>query len=98
LIRILKEPKNALIKQYSKLFALDGVELTFDEDALEKIADIALERKTGARGLRGVMEDVMTQIMFDIPSDDTIQSIRITREVIEKTGEPVIERKTSTSL
>ena len=92
LIRILKEPKNALIKQYSKLFELDGVELTFDEDALEKIADIALERKTGARGLRGVMEDVMTQIMFDIPSDDSIKTIRITKAVIEKTGEPVIER------
>ncbi len=92
LIRILKEPKNALIKQYSKLFELDGVELSFDEDALEKIADIALERKTGARGLRGVMEDVMTQIMFDIPSDDSIKTIRITKAVIEKTGEPVIER------
>lgn len=92
LIRILKEPKNALIKQYSRLFELDGVELSFDEDALEKIADVALERKTGARGLRGVMEDVMTQIMFEIPSDDTIQRIRITREVIEKTGKPVVER------
>ena len=68
------------------------MELTFDEDALEKIADIALERKTGARGLRGVMEDVMTQIMFDIPSDDSIKTIRITKAVIEKTGEPVIER------
>ena len=92
LIRILKEPKNALIKQYSKLFELDGVELSFDEDALEKVAAIALERKTGARGLRGVMEDVMTQIMFDIPSDDSIKTIRITKAVIEKTGEPVIER------
>ena len=98
LIRILKEPKNALIKQYSKLFELDGVELTFDEDALEKIADIALERKTGARGLRGVMEDVMTQIMFDIPSDDSIKTIRITKAVIEKTGEPVIERVEDTPL
>ena len=98
LIRILKEPKNALIKQYSKLFELDGVELTFDEDALEKIADIALERKTGARGLRGVMEDVMTQIMFDIPSDDSIKAIRITKAVIEKTGEPEIERSEDTPL
>ncbi|MGM9648725.1 MAG: ATP-dependent Clp protease ATP-binding subunit ClpX [Butyricicoccaceae bacterium] len=98
LIRILKEPKNALIKQYSKLFELDGVELSFDEDALEKIADIALERKTGARGLRGVMEDVMTQIMFDIPSDDSIKTIRITKAVIEKTGEPVIERVEDTPL
>ena len=72
LIRILKEPKNALVKQYQKLFEMDGVELVFDDDALERVADIALERKTGARGLRGVMEEAMTQIMFEIPSNDNI--------------------------
>ena len=85
LIRILKEPKNALVKQYQKLI--------FDDDALERVADIALERKTGARGLRGVIEDVMTEIMFEIPSDDTIASVRITKEVIDKTGKPVVTQK-----
>lgn len=97
LIRILKEPKNALVKQYQKLFAMDDVELIFDEDALERVADIALERKTGARGLRGVIEDVMTEIMFDIPSDDTIASVRITKDVVDKTGQPVITKKTPKS-
>lgn len=93
LIRILKEPKNALVKQYQKLFDMDGVELVFDDDALERVADIALERKTGARGLRGVLEDVMTEIMFEIPSDDDIASVHITKDVIDKTGKPVVTRK-----
>ncbi|WP_394271823.1 ATP-dependent protease ATP-binding subunit ClpX [Butyricicoccus sp.] len=97
LIRILKEPKNALVKQYQKLLAMDGVELIFDDDALERVADIALERKTGARGLRGVIEDVMTEIMFEIPSDDTIATVRITKEVIDKTGKPVVTKKTPKS-
>ena len=97
LIRILKEPKNALVKQYQKLLAMDGVELIFDEDALERVADIALERKTGARGLRGVIEDVMTEIMFEIPSDNTIATVRITKEVIDKTGKPVVTKKTPKS-
>ena len=90
LIRILTEPKNALVKQYQKLLAMDGVQLTFDGDALERIADIALERKTGARGLRGVIEDVMTDIMFEIPSDSTISAVRITKEVVDKTGKPIV--------
>ena len=93
LIRILKEPKNALVKQYEKLFDIDGVKLTFDDAALERVADIALERQTGARGLRGVMEDAMTDIMFAIPSDDNIQSVRITKDVIDKKGKPEITLK-----
>lgn len=93
LIRILKEPKNALVKQYEKLFDMDGVKLTFDDAALERVADIALERQTGARGLRGVMEDAMTDIMFAIPSDDNIQSVRITKDVINKKGKPEITLK-----
>lgn len=93
LIRILKEPKNALVKQYEKLFDMDGVKLTFDDAALERVADIALERKTGARGLRGVMEDAMTDIMFAIPSDDNIESVRITKDVIDKKGKPEITLK-----
>ena len=93
LIRILKEPKNALVKQYEKLFDMDVVKLTFDDAALERVADIALERQTGARGLRGVMEDAMTDIMFAIPSDDNIQSVRITKDVIDKKGKPEITLK-----
>ena len=93
LIRILKEPKNALVKQYEKLFDMDGVKLTFDDAALERVADIALERQTGARGLSGVMEDAMTDIMFAIPSDDNIQSVRITKDVIDKKGKPEITLK-----
>ena len=93
LIRILKEPKNALVKQYEKLFDMDGVKLTFDDAALERVADIALERQTGARGLRGVMEDAMADIMFAIPSDDNIQSVRITKDVIDKKGKPEITLK-----
>ncbi len=70
LVRILTEPKNALVKQYKKLFELDNVKLSFEPDALVEVAKIAVERKTGARGLRGVLEEVMTNIMFEIPSDD----------------------------
>ena len=91
LIRILKEPKNALVKQYQRLLDMDHVELTFDDEALERVADIALDRKTGARGLRGVLESVMTQIMFDVPSNRSIKSVRITKDVVDKTGEPVLE-------
>lgn len=94
LVRILTEPKNALVKQYQKLFALDGVELTFEPDALREVAKIAVERNTGARGLRGVLEGVMTDIMFDIPSDDTIEKVIITRDVVLGTAGPeVIHRK-----
>ena len=84
LIRILKEPKNSLIKQYTKLFELDGVGLSFEEDAIERIADKALERKTGARGLRAIMEAVMLDLMYRIPSDDTISTCSITADLVEK--------------
>lgn len=88
LIRILKEPKNALIKQYQKLFAFDEVDLEFEEGAIEAIADKAFERKTGARGLRSIMESVMMELMYQIPSDETIGRCVITREAVEGTGEP----------
>lgn len=91
LIRILTEPKSALTKQYKKLLELDGVDLTLDEDALEEVADLALERKTGARGLRAIMEKVMMDVMYRIPSDDSITSVRITREAVKGLDEPVIE-------
>ncbi len=92
LVRILVEPKNALVKQYKKLFELDKVNLEFDEEALREVARIAVERKTGARGLRGVLEDVMTNIMFEIPSDEDIEKVTITKSVIDHEGEPIITR------
>ena len=90
LVRILTEPKNALTKQYEKLFELDDVKLEFTADALEAIAEQAVERRTGARGLRAIIEKVMMDIMYEIPSDDTIGICTITREVIEGTGQPEI--------
>lgn len=83
LIRILREPKNALTKQYMKLFELDGVELNFDREALEAIADKALERKTGARGLRAIMEAVTLELMYHIPSEKSIKNCRITKDMVE---------------
>ncbi len=84
LLRILQEPKNALTKQYQKLFELDGVALEFDREALEAIADKALERKTGARGLRAIMEAVTLDLMYHIPSDESISRCRITKDMVEE--------------
>ncbi|MED9905294.1 MAG: ATP-dependent Clp protease ATP-binding subunit ClpX [Lachnospiraceae bacterium] len=96
LVRILKEPKNALIKQYQRLFDMDGVKLTFEEDAIDAIAELALERKTGARGLRSIMENVTMDIMYSIPSDDTIEAVIITKGAVEGIGEPLtIHRETA---
>ena len=88
LVRILTEPKNALVKQYQKLFDLDGVQLTFTQEAVEQIAKRALERKTGARGLRAIIEKAMMDIMYTIPSDETIGTCTITDKTIEGEGEP----------
>jgi ATP-dependent Clp protease ATP-binding subunit ClpX len=90
LIRILKEPKNALVKQYQKLFKLDSVNLTIEEEAVSAIADKAFELKTGARGLRSIMENAMMDLMYQIPSDDTIETCVITKEAVEGSGEPLI--------
>ncbi|MDD6660373.1 MAG: ATP-dependent Clp protease ATP-binding subunit ClpX [Lachnospiraceae bacterium] len=88
LVRILTEPKNAIIKQYQGLFGLDDVELAFTPEAVEAIADKTIKRKTGARGLRAIMESVMMDLMFKIPSDETIATCTITKETVEGTGEP----------
>ncbi|MEA5059022.1 MAG: ATP-dependent Clp protease ATP-binding subunit ClpX [Clostridia bacterium] len=88
LMDILTKPKNALTRQYKYLFELDGVELTFDEDALVAVAHKAIERKTGARGLRAILEDVMLEIMFDIPSRSDIKRCEITKDAIEKKSPP----------
>ena len=90
LVRILKEPKNALIKQYQKLFEFDEVKLDVDEDAAEEIARLAYERKTGARGLRSIMEDVMMDIMYEIPSDDNIAGCVLTKEAVDGNEKPRI--------
>ena len=93
LIRVLVEPKNALVKQYQKLFEMDDVELVFEDDALDAIAEDALKRNTGARGLRAILENVMMDIMFDIPSRDDIARVRITRDAILGAGAPLLEYK-----
>ncbi len=91
LVSILTKPKNALTKQYQYLFDLDGVELEFEEDALEAIAEKTMERNTGARGLRSVLEDIITGIMFDVPSDPTISRVVVTRDAVEKKAVPKVE-------
>lgn len=93
LIRILRQPKNALTKQYMKLFEYDDVKLEFTDEALERIADLAIERKTGARGLRSIMESVMQDVMYEIPSDPTIGIVTITRDAVDKVSGPEITRR-----
>jgi len=94
LINILTEPKNALVRQYRKLFELDGVDLEFTDDALEAIADQAILRGTGARGLRAIMEEVLQSVMYDIPSREDVASVVITKEVVlEHVNPTIVPRK-----
>jgi ATP-dependent Clp protease ATP-binding subunit ClpX len=90
LVKILTEPRNALVKQYKELFNMEGVDLEFDEEALSLIAKKAIERKTGARGLRGIIEEAMLDIMFDIPSRDDVEKCLITKDTIDKKSEPTL--------
>ena len=90
LVKIMTEPKNSIVKQYKKLFEMDGVELEFQPEALEAIADITLERKTGARGLRSVFESMLNDLMFDIPSDCTIEKIVVTEDSVVNNTKPLI--------
>ena len=92
LVRILTEPKNALVKQYQKLFDFDNVKLTFEDEAVQKIAAMAYERETGARGLRSIMEKSMMDVMYEIPSDDTISECVITDACVDGTSQPLIVR------
>ena len=96
LVNILKEPKNAILKQYQKLLELDEVQLLFDDEALEAIADKAMERDTGARALRAIIEEFMLDIMYEIPKDDNIGTVTITKEYIEGKGGPRIEIRQNT--
>ena len=91
LVKILKEPKNAILKQYQKLLSLDEVDLQFDDTALEAIAEKALEKDTGARALRAIIEEFMLDIMFEIPKDENIGRVTITRDYIEGKASPLIE-------
>ena len=95
LVKILTQPKNALVKQYQKLFSYDDAELTFEPGALEAIADKAIARKIGARGLRAVMEGLLMRVMYDIPSDRTIDRVTITLGCVEGTEEPIISHRTN---
>ena len=92
LIRILTEPKSSIVKQYQKLLELDGVKLEFDREALVEIAETTLKRKTGARGLRAIMEKIMMDTMYQVPSDETIKECRITKEAVNGTGKPLYLR------
>ena len=88
LVRILREPKNALVRQYAKLFSLDGVDLVFEDDAVRAIAELAIERNTGARGLRAIMESVLMDIMYDVPSRKDISRVIITKETVTDHAPP----------
>ena len=92
LVRILAEPKNAVLKQYTQLFELDGVELVFTDDALRAVATETLKRETGARGLRSVMEGLLTQLMFDVPSDPTVEKVLITAACVTDGAKPDVVR------
>ena len=96
LVKILSQPKNAIIKQYQALFDLDGVKLEFTDDALGAIAHLAVERKTGARGLRSIMESIMMNIMYEIPSDSSIGICTITKDVVEGNSEPELVYRENT--
>ena len=91
LVRILTEPRNALVKQYQTLLSYDGVELDFDEEALKAIADKAIARKTGARGLRSIIEETVLDVMFEVPSEEGVVKVRITKDAVEGTDKPVLE-------
>ena len=84
------EPKNSIVKQYVRLFEMDDVQLEFKDEALEAIADVTLERKTGARGLRSVFEKILTDLMFEVPSDGTIEKVIITADTVKNGAEPIV--------
>ena len=90
LVDILTVPRNALVKQYQRMFLIDGVDLDFDEDALRAIADLAVDRKTGARGLRAILEDVLGPIMFEIPSSEDVAKVVVTRAAVDDGAPPTV--------
>ena len=97
LVKIITEPKNSLLKQYKSLFKMDKVDLEFTDDAVRRVAELTIEKETGARGLRAIMEKVLMPIMYTVPSDSTIQSVKITADVVDGKAEPIIARKAKVS-
>ena len=95
LSRILREPKNALVKQYQKLFGIDGIEIEFTDSAIEKIADLAIARGTGARGLRAIMEEVMLPVMYEAPSMQDVEAVVIDEKVVSEHAAPEYRKKTA---
>ena len=95
MISILTQPKNALVKQYMRLFEMDNVELEFDEDALKEIAHLTILRNTGARGLRAILEDIMLPVMYEIPSREDVAKVIITKDAVLKHSEPILVLKPS---
>ena len=93
LVKILSEPKNALVKQYKYQFAIDGVTLEFEDDALRAVAAKAIQLNTGARGLRAILEDVLLELMFEIPSENDIEKVIVTKASIDKMEKPIVIRK-----
>ena len=91
LVRILREPKNSLIKQYKKLFGMDNMDIEFTEDALYKVADLAIERNIGARGLRSIMEEMMLELMFELPSQTGVSKVTVNADVVTGEGKPIVE-------
>lgn len=92
LVRIIKEPKNALLRQYTSLFKMDDVELVFEDEAILRVAELTIEKDTGARGLRAVMENILIPIMYEIPSDHTIEKVTVTKDCVDGSGKPVYQR------
>ena len=96
LTRIITEPKNSLVRQYKKLFEMDGIDLEFDRSAIEAVAKLAYERRTGARGLRSILESVMMKLMFELPSRDDVESVIVTGEYVRGEKDPVLKLKQTT--
>ena len=93
LINIITQPKNALLKQYTSLLKMDKVELSFTEDAIKRVAELTIERETGARGLRSIMEGILIPIMYSVPSDPTVTGVKITADVVDGKADPVYVKK-----
>ena len=97
LVNIITQPKNALLKQYKSLLKMDKVELDFTDDAVKRVAELTIERETGARGLRSIMESVLIPIMYSVPSDSSIEVVKITADVVDGKSEPVYVKKPKTN-
>ena len=98
LVKIIKEPKNALYKQYQKLMSLDGISLEFEDEAFRAIAHLAVERETGARGLRAILEGIMLKPMYDLPSEDDVEKVIVTAEFVKGEGELIVVKKAAGEL